>query len=938
MRFFAPRTVFVALMGVVVTLADANGAELRLPGLDSSLNVSVSWGHAAAARSAHFLMLDSRDTLMLDTTPFQFEPGDDRRGPAWETYAGNGDVDGVHFRLAYRDQPVKVLQEPHVIWASLLEHSDEDTARRLRADPGFRADERTLTFQLNRQGTRGFTLTVDQLLREKAFWIPAFDMYVVSGKEFPRFKSHLATLAPFAGASIADVVARQEEASYASFTSRWEDMGSPAYKNPAQVGPGHIVCLAWDSSLHKFGIDRGAGVWNDYGNQDRFRFGYAFGDLAKDLTKTWKSQRLTRGLPVVTTVFEDDGIRYEVEQFAYPLNGPPAERRGDIPMALLQKLTVTELRGQARSLRIEMTHERELGAEITGAAIEGGLVLQETGSGRTLLLARGNEVVFAAEVRPGPKLKTAVLTASLTLGAGEGRELHFVLPSPPVAPEDRPKLLALQHASARAATLEFWERYLAQGARFEVPEETVNDLVRANLWHALRLPRRHGGQEAGVAIDLPYSNFAYDQTGTPWPVNQSVYVDTYIYDMRGYHAIAGEELDVMFRNNQEPDGRVKGFANWGVYTPGMLFSVAMHYLLSRDRAALERLLPAALKSLDWCLGEMRRASERPGPLGGLILAPLNDLSHEPRGWAFNQAYFSAGVKLLGRALAEIGHARAEECTTAARAFDAELERVFGRAATYAPLVQLRDHTWSPYVPGDALTPRRLFEVWYPTDVDTGPAHLPRLGALEPNGFLATCMLRDHEDNLFLGGLGMANEPVYNQHALAYLQRDDVKLAIRAFYSMLACAFSHSALEPVEHRYAWGQYFGPPSTDGAWFELLRRMLIDEAPDDALVLMRAAPRRWMEDGRRIVVERAPTFYGTLSMTAESRAAAGTITATIDMPKGKLPARLLVRFRHPQARPLRGATVNGAPWTDFDAAKEWVSIAAPRAMRYEIIATYD
>ena len=53
---------------------------------------------------------------------------------------------------------------------------------------------------------------------------------------------------------------------------------------------------------------------------------------------------------------------------------------------------------------------------------------------------------------------------------------------------------------------------------------------RANLWHGLRLPRRHGAQGEDIAIDLPYSNFAYDQTGTPWPVNQAVYVDYMLYD------------------------------------------------------------------------------------------------------------------------------------------------------------------------------------------------------------------------------------------------------------------------------------------------------------------------------------------------------------------------------------------------------------------------
>ena len=95
----------------------------------------------------------------------------------------------------------------------------------------------------------------------------------------------------------------------------------------------------------------------------------------------------------------------------------------------------------------------------------------------------------------------------------------------------------------------------------------------------MRLPRRHDDGR----IDLPYSNFAYGQTGTPWPVNQAVYVDYMLYDLRGYHGIATEELAVIYRTNQESNGRVGGCANWRVYTPGMLYAAAQNYLLSSDR-------------------------------------------------------------------------------------------------------------------------------------------------------------------------------------------------------------------------------------------------------------------------------------------------------------------------------------------------------------------
>ena len=96
--------------------------------------------------------------------------------------------------------------------------------------------------------------------------------------------------------------------------------------------------------------------------------------------------------------------------------------------------------------------------------------------------------------------------------------------------------------------------------------------------------------------------------------------------------------------------------------------------------------------------------------------------------------------------------------------------------------------------------------------------------------------------------------------------------MRVFYSYMASAFSHSVFEPVEHRWTHGQYFGPPSTDGAWFELYRNMLVHERDDDVLVLAQATPRAWLRDGQKIELERVPTYYGEISATFESRRGVG------------------------------------------------------------------
>ena len=180
----------------------------------------------------------------------------------------------------------------------------------------------------------------------------------------------------------------------------------------------------------------------------------------------------------------------------------------------------------------------------------------------------------------------------------------------------------------------------------------------------------------------------------------------------------------------------------------MLYAVAQNYLLSNDRAAFDRLLPYSLQAMDWCLAEIARASSRrDGASTGLVNGPLNDLTGEGL-WAFNQAYLYAGLDLFGRALERHGHARASEARKAAEQLRASVERAFGAAAMRSPLVQLRDGTWTPYVPAEATRPRRLVDDWYATDVDTGAVHLLRLKALPLQGVLADSLLHDHEDNLF----------------------------------------------------------------------------------------------------------------------------------------------------------------------------------------------
>jgi hypothetical protein len=893
------------------------------------LKVRLSWGHKSATARPFRIGFLTNAVAIAQINSDGFEPGDTLQDGVCETRAGGGDVDAVTAEVSWK-KSARPPRKPQVIWQHLLDHGEPGQVARLKDDPGLQPDAPVLTVLMAADGTRGFSIGLEQLARHKAMWLPEDDVFVTLADAPVDFAAHLASLK---GERILDRVKHEPEATLAEWTNKWADFGNPTkphHGNETELlgAKGHLTgFVARHGSIYKFGVDRWGRARPDLSFAHKFRFDPLWPEWQ------WTGQHIVDGLPILVTTCEREGRRCEVEQIVEPLRDTPPARRGEIPSVLLGKFRFS---GKAGPLSFGF----QLATESTNRHPE----LREIGGHWCVVDREGGNVWLMIEPGPGLTLKPRAAIADAKdprvefdcvgeLAPGETREIFVKLPSPTVPATEMATLAALDYAEARAATVRYWEGWLAQGARFEVPEKTVNDLCRANLWHALMLPRFRDTDR----IDLPYSNFAYGQFNADWPVNQAVYVDYMIYGLRGYYALAEGEFAAMYRSQQKPDGRVSGYAEWGVYSPSMLYSIAQNYLLSNDRASFERVLPASLKAMDWCLKQVAAAQQNE-ETPGLIVAPLNDLTHDARAWAFPNAYYVAGLDLFARALAAHGHPRAAEVQAASKKMHADVTAAFARGSVKSPAVQLADGTWNNYVPCDAMTPRRLLDLWYPTDVDCGSLHLSRLAAIDPRGWLTTAVLHDHEDNLFLNQWGMANEPIYNMQATAYLYRDEPEAVIRAFYSMMACAFSHHQLTPIEHRWEWGQYYMPPSTDGAWFEMYRNMLVNELiGDGTLLLGQAVPRAWLADGKRVSVAGAPTYFGPVNFQIDSAAATGHLTAKVGFTSARRPSMVLVRLRHPYKKVLHSVTVNGATWKDFDAPKEWVRIPNPTENHYSVIADY-
>lgn len=897
--------------------------------------IKISFGHTSKIKKKKLVILKSSvaDIFIKDLKGISTE-SNDSIGIVSKLIYGAGDVDELTCNISWKKPSVERLKlyDKAKMWKYLLEHGTPDQVQRLMQDPWNQPDAPLLTIELNAKGTEGFSFSLEQLLEKGAMWLPEHDVFLTVANKPIGFKKHLASLK---GKRVLHRVRDEPEATLEQFRNLWKDIGDPlVYNEPWQTEykgtTGHlVVTAAAHGSVYKFVVDRWGKVRPDFASPYKFRM-----DPIWDGSK-WNSQRIENGLPIIVTTLTKDQQLCEIEQFASPLGEIDAAIRGYVPSVFLTRIKMS---GKNGPFNFTISFNNESDVEVEGLNKVGEeFTVVEKGTGKILLMIElgDNLSVELDNANAKEKSNGIVLRIDGDLSKMRASEILVKLPSPAIAPSQISRLGSLDFSTAKQNVVAYWEKWLAQGAQFHVPEESVNELVRANLWHALILPRHTFGANGKSHMDLPYANTAYGQTNSDWPVNQAVYVDYMIYGLRGYESVAEDEFLAMFNSQQQPDGRIGGFANWGVYSPAQLYAISQNFLLSGNRESFERLLPMCLKTLDWCLTKVEESNARSNSTG-LIMGPLNDLSVGERGWAFTQAYYVGGLQLFAKALSSFDHPRADEVARIASDLKNAVTNEFSRSSVKSPAVQLADGTWINYVPTDATTPRRMLDQWYPTDVDTGPLHLTRLGVLDANSWLTTAMLNDHEDNLYFENKGAANEPVYVQQANAYLLRDDPKAVIRSFYSFMACGFSHKQYSPLEHRWAHPQYYGPPSTDGAWFEIFRKMLINEVADDTLLIGQATPRLWLETGKQIRVKDAPTYYGNVSFLIEGKSSE-EITADIEFARRRKITPLIVRLRHPNGKSIKWVVVNGKTWTDFDVRKGQVIIPDPVDTRYIISVKY-
>jgi hypothetical protein len=186
-------------------------------------------------------------------------------------------------------------------------------------------------------------------------------------------------------------------------------------------------------------------------------------------------------------------------------------------------------------------------------------------------------------------------------------------------------------------------------------------------------------------------------------------------------------------------------------------------------------------------------------------------------------------------------------------------------------------------------------------------------SLTENWCHSICRKGDTPAHLLRYGVSVV-EPFYSPRASAFFENDDIENYLKVFYHQLASGVSHRTLTPAENRYG---VWNLPWADSEYHKMLLRMLVFEQ-GDTLCLLKAVPRRWLEQGKQIHVKNQPTSFGTLSFSVSSKLQDGIIELTLEPPGRRCPKEITIRFRHPAQKPINNVKIDGVKWEHFEGDK--------------------
>ncbi|HEX3720861.1 MAG TPA: hypothetical protein VH595_23160 [Verrucomicrobiae bacterium] len=528
-----------------------------------------------------------------------------------------------------------------------------------------------------------------------------------------------------------------------------------------------------------------------------------------------------------------------------------------------------------------------------------------------------------------PTLDTNTLRIAFHLSPKETKALEMAVPYFPLFPERATQLLAVDFQSHFKAFKAYWEKELNQGAQFILPEKRLRDAYRAWIAYNLILPDRD--PTTGLLLIHPDATY-YEAV---WGGDASVVMQS--MDRMGYHKFVEDCTRYFFSRQgmRKPDADVEtydGFfcgdaVRWLSENGFILWALCEHYKLTGDKDWLRAAAPRLLQSANWIIHERERTKvlqdgKKPRHWGLMIQGRPSDLGDWDY-WYFNDTYSYMGIKDVSEVLGDAGYGK-------------DAARIGKAAADYKACIldsvrrSVNTNVQPPFVPltpykNDKPTEEYLYRYWYHLNP---PIYMVEAGIFGPNDDLATWSDYWVEKYGMVSGLCKFQpetiDPHYTYHeALAELLRGETDKFVWTLYSLYAYGQSRDTYATIEwsnlrtgikERETWDDCRQPHMHSNSRCLALLRIALVLEQESKLHLMMGTPRGWLADGKELKILNAPTSFGNVSYSAESKIADGRISVEITPPSRRT-ADIVLHLRPPSKYgSIESVSVNGRRWDNF------------------------
>ncbi|MEA3365904.1 MAG: hypothetical protein U9Q79_09730, partial [Candidatus Hydrogenedentes bacterium] len=421
-------------------------------------------------------------------------------------------------------------------------------------------------------------------------------------------------------------------------------------------------------------------------------------------------------------------------------------------------------------------------------------------------------------------------------------------------------------------------------------------------------------------------------------------------DLRGLHEEARRRLMlwVKYQGTAEQPGKFTDYQGMfygaggfeaGAYNQHhgwVLWCLAEHFFLTRDRDWYHSVADAVVAGADWVFRQRKNTRKslphsRGWEHGFLPAGSLEDVE-DFQYWLSTNALAWRGVEWTARALERIEHPEAYRIRSEANAYKNDLIEGFETMRQYAPLVRLRDGRWVPHYPSRLY--RRGRDLGWIRETLEGSVYLLLSGLYSSSSWEADWILDDYQDNRYpeppygyliphfeqtwFDRAGFSIQPNLLAGLMPYLERDEPEVYIWMFYNAWAACYREELNAMVEHPLPFLGFANAANfktSDQANAMMWLRAMFVYGKDGLLHLGRAIPRAWFAQPEPFEARDVVTYFGKVGVRYSAVPDQNALSATAWFALDEPPARILLRFRHPDKKPIADVLINGTLHTAFD-----------------------